>query len=112
MTNKSIEALLREIASRGELVHISIVAVDKQFEAKFSPATSMGYVSCLHEDPVVALEGALTKIRLLGRKPRTTGEHVDGPEPEPVTDTVTRTAPAVLPSDFTPDADAGGENHA
>lgn len=76
----TLEEKLREIALRSELTHISItpaVGEKGKFEAKFCPASSVGYCVCVHADPVTALMGALEKIRLFSRKPRASGVHLD-----------------------------------
>ena len=50
-----LETIIREAAKRGELVHISVVAVAGGFAASYTPASMYGVTHTRNADPVAAI---------------------------------------------------------
>ena len=79
----TLEDMIRQLAERGELTHLSLAARDGVFYANYAPASTSGYARTSDADPVEALKSALKEAPVRFKTPR----HRDTPEvdaaPEP-----------------------------
>ena len=72
MTSPTLDQLIREMADRGQITHISLVPsqTGKKWRGSFTPASYAGGISFAEDaDPVKALIMALDIAKLRKRKP-------------------------------------------
>jgi hypothetical protein len=60
----TLDDLIRDAAKRGELTHLSVVAVAGGFSATFTPASTFGTVHERDADPVIAMTKAIKAVKL------------------------------------------------
>lgn len=58
-----LETIIRDAATRGELVHISVVAVAGGFAASYTPASMYGVTHTRNKDPVAAIKEAIATTK-------------------------------------------------
>lgn len=66
---KTLDDMIADLATRGELVHLSIVSVAGGFSATFAPASAVGsYSTERDKDPVKALKRAIENAKGMKRR--------------------------------------------
>jgi hypothetical protein len=66
----TLEELIRDMAQRGELTHLSLSPVGKEWAASFCAASPIGgYTFILDADPATALVRAIQETKLRKRRP-------------------------------------------
>lgn len=76
----SIEDKIRDLATRGEITHLSLVPRGKGWECSYAPAGVPGISYAHDDDPVHAIEQALDGIKLKRRAVKGSEPH-DSPAP-------------------------------
>jgi hypothetical protein len=78
----SLEDMIRDLALRGELSHLSIAPRGNGWSVSFCPTSKFGVFFGEHKDPVEAIKAALEAPRLRRRKssePTTTNAATESP---------------------------------
>lgn len=79
----TLEETLRALATKGELVHLSIAFIGKEYRAAFSSASAHGgYGFGAADDPVEAIEKALEAVPIKLRCSHDQKRSRYAPEPE------------------------------
>ena len=83
MAEQNLEQVLRDLAARGEISHISLVPSQsgKMWRASFAMCSHFGVSFAEDKDPAQAIILALTSAKL--KKPRVHLDLKPNPEPEP-----------------------------